>query len=142
MCIRDRYHATRISSSPRDWMNYLDTAARLYRYPFMDQLLIHAQRPKATACASLELWNEKMLRWVNRGAKGIALLDETIDVYKRQGVQFDVFYGGHASASAHGHQTWEAYIADSNGSQEVEVTTTRAVSYTHLTQRYKEPYLF
>ena len=61
-----------------DWMNYLDTAARLYRYPFMDQLLIHAQRPKATACASLELWNEKMLRWVNRGAKGIALLDETM----------------------------------------------------------------
>ena len=72
------YHATRISSSPRDWMNYLDTAARLYRYPFMDQLLIHAQRPKATTCASLELWNEKMLRWVNRGAKGIALLDETM----------------------------------------------------------------
>ena len=72
------YHATRIGSSPRDWMNYLDTAARLYRYPFMDQLLIHAQRPKATACASLELWNEKMLRWVNRGAKGIALLDETM----------------------------------------------------------------
>ena len=72
------YHATHISSSPRDWMNYLDTAARLYRYPFMDQLLIHAQRPKATACASLELWNEKMLRWVNRGAKGIALLDETM----------------------------------------------------------------
>ena len=71
-------HASSISSSPRDWMNYLDTAARLYRYPFMDQLLIHAQRPKATACASLELWNEKMLRWVNRGAKGIALLDETM----------------------------------------------------------------
>ena len=71
-------HAFSISSSPRDWMNYLDTAARLYRYPFMDQLLIHAQRPKATACASLELWNEKMLRWVNRGAKGIALLDETM----------------------------------------------------------------
>ena len=72
------YHAAHISSSPRDWMNYLDTAARLYRYPFMDQLLIHAQRPKATACASMELWNEKMLRWVNRGAKGIALLDETM----------------------------------------------------------------
>ena len=70
-------HASSISSSPRDWMNYLDTAARLYRYPFMDQLLIHAQRPQATACASLELWNQKMFRWVNRGAKGIALIDET-----------------------------------------------------------------
>ena len=70
-------HASSISSSPRDWMNYLDTAARLYRYPFMNQLLIHAQRPQATACASLELWNQKMFRWVNRGAKGIALIDET-----------------------------------------------------------------
>ena len=70
-------HASSISSSPRDWMNYLDTAARLYRYPFMDQFLIHAQRPQATACASLELWNQKMFRWVNRGAKGIALIDET-----------------------------------------------------------------
>lgn len=66
-----------ISSSPRDWMGYLDTAARLYRYPFLDTLLIHAQRPDATACASLELWNKKMNRWVNRGAKGIALIDDT-----------------------------------------------------------------
>ena len=69
-------HATSVSSSPRDWMGYMDTAARLYRYSFTDQLLIHAQHPQATACASLELWNEKMFRWVNRGARGIALLDE------------------------------------------------------------------
>lgn len=76
--IRDlaQEHATLVSSSPRDWMGYMDTAARLYRYPFTDQLLIHAQHPQATACASLELWNEKMFRWVNRGARGIALLDE------------------------------------------------------------------
>ena len=65
-----------ISRSPRDWMGYLDTAARLYRYPFSDTLLIHAQRPSATACAELEQWNEKMHRWVNRGAKGIALIDD------------------------------------------------------------------
>ena len=70
-------HATSVSSSPRDWMGYMDTASRLYRYSFSDQLLIHAQHPEATACASLELWNEKMFRWVNRGARGIALLDET-----------------------------------------------------------------
>ena len=70
-------HAVSISSSPGDWMDYMDTASRLYRYSFSDQLLIHAQRPDATACASLELWNEKMLRWVNRGARGIALFDET-----------------------------------------------------------------
>lgn len=70
-------HAVSVSSSPGDWMDYMDTASRLYRYSFSDQLLIHAQRPDATACASLELWNEKMLRWVNRGARGIALFDET-----------------------------------------------------------------
>ena len=70
-------HAVSVSSSPEDWMDYMDTASRLYRYSFSDQLLIHAQRPDATACASLELWNEKMLRWVNRGARGIALFDET-----------------------------------------------------------------
>ena len=58
-------------------MSYLDVAARLYRYSFTDTLLIHAQRPDATACAELELWNQKMSRWVNRGAKGIALLDDT-----------------------------------------------------------------
>ena len=70
-------HAVLVSSSPGDWMDYMDTASRLYCYSFSDQLLIHAQRPDATACASLELWNEKMLRWVNRGARGIALFDET-----------------------------------------------------------------
>ena len=77
--IRDlaQEHAVSVSGSPRDWMDYMDTASRLYRYSFSDQLLIHAQRPDATACASLELWNEKMLRWVNRGARGIALFDET-----------------------------------------------------------------
>lgn len=66
-----------VSNSPQDWMSYLDVAARLYRYSFTDTLLIHAQRPDATACAELELWNQKMSRWVNRGAKGIALLDDT-----------------------------------------------------------------
>ena len=58
-----------VSNSPKDWMNYLDVAARLYRYSFKDTLLIHAQRPDATACAELEVWNKKMNRWVNRGAK-------------------------------------------------------------------------
>ena len=70
-------HAQEISRSPRDWTGYLDTASRLYRYDFPDSLLIHAQRPEATACAELETWNSKMGRWVNRGAKGIALIDDT-----------------------------------------------------------------
>ena len=71
------YTAQDVSKSPQDWMRYLNTAAKLYRYPFSDTLLIHIQRPDALACASLELWNDKMNRWINRGAKGIALLDDT-----------------------------------------------------------------
>ena len=71
------YTVKDVSSSPKDWMKYLDTAAKLYRYPFSDTLLIHAQRPDATACVSLEAWNQRMGRWVNRGAKGIALIDDT-----------------------------------------------------------------
>ena len=57
------------------WRQYLNTAARVYKYSFSDQLLIYGQRPDATACAELPLWNEKMGRWVNRGAHGIALID-------------------------------------------------------------------
>ena len=71
------YEAKRISGSPRDWMGYLDTAARLYRYPFSDTMLIHAQRKSASACTTLEEWNAKVGRWVRRGAKGIALLDDS-----------------------------------------------------------------
>ena len=59
-----------------NWKKYLNTASGLYKYPFKDQLLIYAQRPDATACASIEVWNEKMHCWVNKGAKGIALIDE------------------------------------------------------------------
>ena len=66
-----------VSSSPQDWMRFMDTASRMYRYSFLEQLLIYAQRPEATACATLETWNQKVGRWVNRGAKGIALIDDT-----------------------------------------------------------------
>ena len=67
--------ARQVSKNGREWAKYLTTAARLYRYPFEDQMLIYAQRPGATACATMETWNEKMFCWVNRGAKGIALFD-------------------------------------------------------------------
>jgi len=66
-----------VSSSPQDWMRFMDTASRMYRYSFLEQLLIYSQRPEATACATLETWNQKVGRWVNRGAKGIALIDDT-----------------------------------------------------------------
>ena len=67
----------RVSSSPVDWVDYLKTAARNYRYSFNDQLLVYAQRPDAKACAPIELWNNRMHCWVNRGAKGIALIDDS-----------------------------------------------------------------
>ena len=58
------------------WKQYLTTASRLYKYPFWEQLLIYAQRPNATACASMDIWNKRMFCWVNRGAKGIAVIDD------------------------------------------------------------------
>ena len=63
-----------LTSSNRAWMDFLKTAAFQYKYPFSDQVLIHAQRPGAVACAELEVWNEKFGRWVNKGAHGIALI--------------------------------------------------------------------
>ena len=59
------------------WTDYLTTASRLYKYPFADQLMIYAQRPDATACADYDIWNNRMNRYVRRGSKGIALLDES-----------------------------------------------------------------
>ena len=59
------------------WTDYLTTASRLYKYPFADQLMIYAQRPDATACADFDIWNNRMNRYVRRGARGIALLDES-----------------------------------------------------------------
>ena len=67
--------AGRISGSYQRWTDFLETAARLYKYPFHEQLMIYAQRPEATACASFEMWNETMRRYVKRGSKGIALID-------------------------------------------------------------------
>ena len=71
------------------WIDYLTTASRLYKYPFADQLMIYAQRPDATACADYDIWNNRMNRYVRRGSKGIALLDESSG-YPRLHYVFDV----------------------------------------------------
>ena len=71
------------------WTDYLTTASRLYKYPFADQLMIYAQRPDATACADYDVWNNRMNRYVRRGSKGIALLDESSG-YPRLHYVFDV----------------------------------------------------
>jgi len=71
--------STRLVGSWQEWTAFLSTAARLYKYPFHEQMMIYAQRPDATACAEYDLWNEKMGRYVRRGSKGIALVDDSGD---------------------------------------------------------------
>ena len=71
--------STRLVGSWKEWTAFLTTAARLYKYPFHEQMMIYAQRPDATACAEYDLWNEKMGRYVRRGSKGIALVDDSGD---------------------------------------------------------------
>ena len=81
--------ARRITGSFADWLAFLDTAARLYKYPFHEQLMIYAQKPDATACADYDLWNKQMRRYVRRGTQGIALIDNSGDAPKLKYV-FDV----------------------------------------------------
>ena len=71
--------ATQLTGSWQEWAAFLTTASRLYKYPFHEQLMIYAQRPDATACAEYDLWNDKMGRYVRRGSKGIALVDDSGD---------------------------------------------------------------
>ena len=94
------YTAGEITNSGKEWGDFLTTAGRMYKYPFEDQILIYAQRPGATACASMEIWNEKMMCWVNKGARGIALIDRDYGAGHRLKYVFDVadvsesWYGG------------------------------------------------
>ena len=81
--------ALQITGSYQSWADFLTTAARLYKYPYHEQLMIYAQRPDATACADYDLWNKRMGRYVRRGAKGIALIDNSGDNPKLKYV-FDV----------------------------------------------------
>ena len=67
--------ARQVTQSYQSWTTFLDTVGRLYKYPYYEQLMIAAQRPDATACASYELWNARMQRYVKRGSRGIALID-------------------------------------------------------------------
>ena len=81
--------ATQITSSYQSWTDFLTTAARLYKYPYHEQLMIYAQRPDATACAEYDLWNERMGRYIRQGAKGIALINHSGDAPRLRYV-FDV----------------------------------------------------
>ena len=83
------YMATQITTSFQSWTDFLTTAARLYKYPYHEQLMIYAQRPDATACAEYDLWNKRMGRYIRQGAKGIALIDQSGDAPRLRYV-FDV----------------------------------------------------
>ena len=105
-----RETALGLAGSVGAWTAFLDTASRLYKYPFADQLMIHAQRPGATACASYEVWNDTMRRYVRRGAKGIALVDHSGDAPKLRYV-FDIADTG-TRRSSRPFSPWE--INDGN----------------------------
>lgn len=82
--------AKRVSQNRESWMKFLTSAARIYKYPFKEQLLIYAQNPDATACASIEIWNKRMNCWVNKGSSGIALPDDTATYGHKLKYVFDV----------------------------------------------------
>ena len=105
-----REAALGLSGSVGAWTAFLDTASRLYKYPFADQLMIHAQRPEATSCASYEVWNDTMRRYVRRGAKGIALVDNSGDAPRLRYV-FDIADTG-TRRSSRPFSPWE--INDGN----------------------------
>ena len=105
-----RETAQGLAGSVGAWTAFLDTASRLYKYPFHDQLMIHVQRPGATACASYEVWNDTMRRYVRRGAKGIALVDNSGDAPKLRYV-FDIADTG-TRRSSRPFSPWE--INDGN----------------------------
>mgnify|MGYP002624747585 CR=1 FL=1 len=113
------FTAKTIVSDEEQWKKFLHTAGHMYKYPFKEQMLIYAQRPDATACASLELWNEKMNCWVNKGAQGIALIDE--EGVHRSGLKyvFDVKDVHEARFIGHKPKLWKMeeehkdYVIDS-----------------------------
>ena len=94
--------ARQLTGSWQEWAGFLTTAARLYKYPFHEQMMIYAQRPDATACAEYDLWNNRMGRYVRRGSKGIALVDDSGDRPRLRYV-FDISDTG---TRAHSRTPW------------------------------------
>ena len=97
--------ARQITGSRESWTAFLRTAARLYKYPYHDQLMIHAQRPDAAACAEYDFWNDRWGRYVRKGSRGIALIDTSGD-YPRLRYVFDVSDTG-TRANSREVRLWE-----------------------------------
>jgi len=111
------------------WAAFLRSASWQYKYPFQDQLLIYAQRPDATACASFDIWTDKLHRWINKGSKGIALLSDNNGHFKLNYV-FDIsdtnsFYGNEVKLWQYSDKHEQAVIETlENTFGELKVTTT------------------
>ena len=82
--------AKKIASSSEEWIKFMSSSAYTYKYPFEDQILIYAHRPEARACASMDFWNKRFHRWVNKGAKGIPLIDYNSGGYPKLKYVFDI----------------------------------------------------
>jgi len=109
--------AKQLTDSTKNWTSFLTTAARLYKYPYHEQLMIYAQRPDATACADFETWNKRMGRYVRRGSMGIALIDTTGDTPKLRYV-FDVADTG-AREKSRGLNLWAYTPEHANAVQDM-----------------------
>jgi hypothetical protein len=130
------FNAKTIVSDEEQWKKFMHTAGHMYKYPFREQMLIYAQRPDATACASLELWNEKMNCWVNKGAQGIALIDE--EGVHRSGLKyvFDVKDVHEARFIGHKPKLWK--MEEEHKSYEKKLNITDA-EYTRLVDENAYP---
>ena len=98
-------YSAKVVSNDSAWKSFLTFAGGVYKYPFWDQLLIYAQRPDATAVASMEIWNERMHCWINRGSKGIALIED--EATKKLRYVFDVKDVHEAKYGGRKPQLWE-----------------------------------
>ena len=82
--------AAQVTKNPQNWVGFLNTVSNVYRYTFPDQLMIHSQRPKATACAEFDLWTRRMNRHIRRGSKGIGLIAINRNGYPKIRYVFDI----------------------------------------------------
>ena len=127
--------ARQLTDSFADWTAFLTTAARLYKYPYHEQLMIYAQRPDATACAEYDVWNKTMRRYVRRGSRGIALIDTASDTPKIRYV-FDVSDTGEREHSR-AVNLWEMHPEHTNTVAEMLTENFNIAEYPDLQDQFE-----
>ena len=142
-----------ITSSGTEWMNFLDSATYSYKYPFNDQILIYAQRPNATAVATMDVWNKKLHRWIKKGSKGIALVRnngnynylehvfELSDTYNNYGIGYKLWEVNH-NFDTDIIETLENRFGKLENKDEIlKEITEKYFQLIHHHQRYMEKYI-